>query len=315
MKFPINFFLFILVLVGKAHAETTYYKIVAQNGSGDYTTIQEAINSVLVYQDQRSIIFIKPGIYHEKIIIPAAWCNITLLGENAQNTIITYDDNANRNNMGTFRSYTLLVQGDGIRLENLTIENSSPIEGQAVALHLEGTESVITNCRILGNQDTIFTGNQYGRFYFEQCYIEGTTDFIFGPATCWFEKCIIHSKKSSYITAASTPADHPFGYIFNQCNLTGEQGLKVYLGRPWRKAAYTLFMNCEIGEHICPEGWHNWDNPENEKTVRYMEYNNSGKGSGTDNRVKWASTLIKAEADKITLQAVFPDLMKWSAYR
>ena len=132
--------------------------------------------------------------------------------------------------MGTFSSYTVLVHGDGVRLENLTIENSSQMQGQAVALHLEGTESIIINCRLLGNQDTVFTGNKYGRFYFCNTYIEGTTDFIFGPATCWFENCIIHSKADSYITAASTPASHPFGYIFNRCKLTGDDNLNVYLG-------------------------------------------------------------------------------------
>lgn len=190
----------------KAFPESIYYKVVAQDGSGDYLTIQEAINSVLVYQEQRSVIKVKPGIYREKLVIPAAWCNISLIGDDPANTIISYDDNAKKNNMGTFSSYTVLVHGDGIRLENLTIENASQMQGQAVALHLEGTESVIINCRLLGNQDTVFTGNKYGRFYFYNTYIEGTTDFIFGPATCWFEHCVIHSKADSYITAASTPA-------------------------------------------------------------------------------------------------------------
>ena len=129
---------------------------------------------------------------------------------------------------------------------------------------------MFVNCRFLGNQDTIYTGTEGARLLFTNCYIEGTTDFIFGPATCWFEHCVIHSKADSYITAASTPASHPFGYIFNECKLTGKDDLKVYLGRPWREAAYTLFMNCYLGKHIRPEGWHNWGNPQNEQTARYF---------------------------------------------
>lgn len=159
MKYVIGLIIAIIVS-GSAFAEPTYLKVVAQDGSGDYLTIQEAVNSVLVYQEQRSVIKVKPGIYREKLVIPAAWCNISLIGDDPVNTIISYDDNANKNNMGTFSSYTVLVHGDGIRLENLTIENASQMQGQAVALHLEGTESVIINCRLLGNQDTVFTGPQ-----------------------------------------------------------------------------------------------------------------------------------------------------------
>jgi len=315
MKYIYSLLIGLIILSGSAFAESTYLKTVALDGTGDYRTIQEAINSVLVYQDKRSVIRIASGVYHEKLVIPAACCNVTLIGEDVRNTIISYDDCAKKNDMGTFRSYTVLVQGDGIRLENLTIENvADPIGGQAVALHLEGTENVVVHCRLLGNQDTVFTGNQYGRFYFECCYIEGTTDFIFGPATCWFEKCTIHSKANSYITAASTPSSHLFGYIFNQCKLTAEPNLKVYLGRPWREAAYTLFMNCEMGGHIRPEGWHNWGNPKNEQTARYMEFNNSGDGSSTKRRVNWVKILSLQEAEKITLNTVFPDLNSWSAF-
>ena len=297
-----------------AMAETTYHKVVAKDGSGDYTTIQEAINAVWVYQDQRTIIEVRNGVYKEKVVVPASMINVSLIGEDRDKTIITYADNANINHMGTFRSYTLLVHGDGFRGENLTIENSSTMPGQAVALHLEGTESVIVNCRMLGNQDTLFTGNAYGRFYFADCYIEGTTDYIFGPATVWFEGCTIHSKMNSYITAASTPQKHEFGYVFNRCKLTTSPGVMTVLGRPWRAYAYTLFMNCDMDEGIQPEGWNNWDNPMNEKTARYYEYNNTGKGASTKGRAKWSRVLSKEEATKITLDRVFPDLGTWSAF-
>lgn len=310
----ITFSLFLGLCCLSMAAETTYHKVVSKDGTGDYTTIQEAVNAVLVYQDQRTIIEVKNGIYKEKVVVPASRVNVSLIGEDQDKTIITYDDNANINNMGTFLSYTMLVHGDGFRAENLTIENSSRISGQAVALHLEGTESVFINCRLLGNQDTLFTGNANGRFYFSDCYIEGTTDFIFGPATVWFENCAIHSKIDSYITAASTPAVHEFGYVFNACRLTGEPGIKVYLGRPWRAYAYVLFMNCNIDGHIRLEGWENWGNPENEKTARYLEYNNTGPGAITNRRVKWSRLLPAGEASLITVSKVFPDLDFWSAF-
>lgn len=295
-------------------AETIYHKVVAKDGTGDYTTIQEAINAVWVYQDQRTIIEVKNGTYHEKVVVPASMVNVSLIGESCEGTIITYADNANIDQMGTFRSYSFLVHGDGFRAENLTIENASQIQGQAVALHLEGTESIFLNCRILGNQDTLFTGNAYGRFYFQDCYIEGTTDFIFGPATAWFERCAIHSKMDSYITAASTPAKNPFGYIFSQCKLTAEPGIKVYLGRPWREFAYTLFMHCHMDGHIRSEGWNIWDKQGKEEGIRYLEYNNTGEGSMTTNRVRWSRVLSDAEAGRITLKAVFPDISQWSAF-
>jgi pectin methylesterase-like acyl-CoA thioesterase len=135
---------------------------------------------------------------------------------------------------------------------------------------------------------------------FKDCYIEGTTDFIFGPSTAWFENCTIKSKADSYITAASTPADVEYGYVFNHCRLIADEGVtKVYLGRPWRPYAYTLFMNCTMGSHIVPAGWENWRNPDNEKTARYAEYNNSGDGADTKQRVAWSRQMTKKEVEKI----------------
>ena len=155
-------------------------------------------------------------------------------------------------------------------------------------------------------QDTVYTGKAGTRLYFEDCYIEGTTDFIFGPSTAWFENCEIHSRINSYITAASTPQDIEYGYVFNRCRLTADEGVdKVYLGRPWRPYAYTLFMNCQMGGHIRPEGWHNWGKTDNEQTARYLEYNNTGAGAATDGRAPWSRQLTKKEAAKITPETVF----------
>ena len=181
-----------------------------------------------------------------------------------------------------------------------------------MALHTEGDRLRFIGCRFLGHQDTIYTGKAGTRLYFENCYIEGTTDFIFGPSTAWFEGCTIKSKANSYVTAASTPKDVEFGYVFNRCRLIADEGIdKVFLGRPWRPYAYTVFMNCELGKHIVPAGWHNWGNAANEQTARYLEYNNSGEGAATTQRAPWSRQLSKKEAAAITPQRVFKIESQW----
>jgi pectinesterase len=206
--------------------------------------------------------------------------------------------------MGTFRTYTLKIEGNGITLKNLTVENNAPRLGQAVALHTEGDRLVFINCRFLGHQDTVYTGMPHTRMLFLNCYICGTTDFIFGPSTAWFEGCIIHSLSNSYITAASTPADQAYGYVFNNCTLTADDGVsKVYLGRPWRDYGHTLFINCHLGNHIRPEGWHHWKE-HRQQTARYMEFGNEGEGADITRRVGWSRQLTKKEARMITRQTV-----------
>lgn len=297
--------LFLLLALASVNA-AAYDIVVAKDGSGNFTTVQEAILSVRDYTPVPKTIFIKNGTYNEKVVIPANKCDITLVGESTEGTVITWDDHANINKMGTFRTYTMKIEGNRIVLQNLTVENNAPQLGQAVALHVEGHKVVVKNCRLLGNQDTLFTGNDFSYQYYENCYIEGTTDFIFGPATCWFESCVVHSKRDSYVTAASTPAEKKYGYVFNKCKLTADNGVaKVYLGRPWRAYAATVFMNCELGGHILPEGWDNWRNPDNEKTARYAEYKNSGAGADRSKRAAWSRELTKKEAKLYTKQLVF----------
>jgi pectin methylesterase-like acyl-CoA thioesterase len=215
--------------------------------------------------------------------------------------------------MGTFRTYTLLVQGEGFTAENLTIENNAELLGQAVAVHVEADRVLFRNCRLLGNQDTLFTGTDGNRQYYDRCYIEGTTDFIFGPATAWFEACTIHSKKNSYVTAASTAAGRKFGYVFNHCTLTAAAGIdSVFLGRPWRPHAAVVFMHCTLGAHIVPAGWDNWRNPDNERTARYAEYKNTGPGATIAGRVAWSRQLTDVEAAAYTLQNVFTRNDTWN---
>ena len=262
--------------------------VVSRDGTGNFRTLQEAIESARAFMDYTVTIYVKNGVYKEKVIVPSWVENIDIIGEDRDKTIITYDDHANINKMGTFRTYTVKVEGSDITFKNLTIENNAAQLGQAVALHTEGDRLKFINCRILGNQDTIYTGAKFTRLYFKDCYIDGTTDFIFGPSTALFEDCIIHSKRNSYVTAASTPKEAKYGYVFKHCKLTAEPGVdKVYLGRPWRPYAYTLFIECELGKHIVLAGWHNWGKQSNEETARYMEYKNTGEGANASERVAW----------------------------
>ena len=287
--------------------------VVSRDGTGNFRTLQEAIESARAFMDYTVTIYVRNGVYKEKVIVPSWVENIDIIGEDRDKTIITYDDHANINKMGTFRTYTVKVEGSDITFKNLTIENNAAQLGQAVALHTEGDRLKFINCRILGNQDTIYTGAKFTRLYFKDCYIDGTTDFIFGPSTALFEDCIIHSKRNSYVTAASTPKEAKYGYVFKHCKLTAEPGVdKVYLGRPWRPYAYTLFIECELGKHIVSAGWHNWGKQSNEETARYMEYKNTGEGANASERVAWSKQLIKKEAEAVTVDAIFRTQSNWN---
>jgi len=287
--------------------------VVSRDGTGNFRTLQEAIESARAFMDYTVTIYVKNGVYKEKVVVPSWVENIDIIGEDRDKTIITYDDHANINKMGTFRTYTVKVEGSDITFKNLTIENNAAQLGQAVALHTEGDRLKFINCRILGNQDTIYTGAKFTRLYFKDCYIDGTTDFIFGPSTALFEDCIIHSKRNSYVTAASTPKEAKYGYVFKHCKLTAEPGVdKVYLGRPWRPYAYTLFIECELGKHIVLAGWHNWGKQSNEETARYMEYKNTGEGANASERVAWSKQLTKKEAEAVTVDAIFRTQSDWN---
>ena len=306
-------------LIGKDRSEKLETKtpkddsniIVAQDGSGDFTKIQDAINAAKAFPDDRITIFVKNGVYYEKVKIYSWNPKISLIGESREKTIITFDDYFNKINIGrnsTFHTYTVLVEGNDFFAKNLTIQNSSGEVGQAVALNVNANRVMFTNCSFLGNQDTLYTSGEGTKNYFKDCYIEGTTDFIFGDATVLFENCIIKSRKNSYITAASTPQNSTFGYVFKNCKLIANESTDaVYLGRPWRIYAKTVFINCEMGKHIKSEGWDNWSKPEAEKTSFYAEYNCTGEGFQPEKRVSWSHHLTKSEAKKYTLDAILGD--------
>ncbi len=290
-------------------AEVQLELTVAKDGSGQYNSIQAAINDAKSFPDEPITIRIKKGVYNEKVCI-YAWNNkLTLIGEDPSNTIITYDDYFKSIDLGrnsTFHTYTLKVDANDITLENLSIINSAGKIGQAVALHLEGDRCIIKNCRLLGNQDTLYADGEGSRQYFKDCYIEGTTDFIFGQATAVFDNCELHCKANSYITAASSTQNQAYGFVFRNCKLTAQSGIKnCSLGRPWRDYAKVVYLNCEIGNHIKAEGWSNWGNTNRDKTAYYAEYQSTGEGAHTAERIAWSHQLSKKQAKQYTLENIF----------
>jgi pectinesterase len=309
----------LLVIAGPAGATPDF--VVAKDSSGQFHTIQEAVNACRDFAERDYVIFVKNGIYCEKLTIPSWKTRITIIGENVDSTIITWNDYSGKldaagKKFGTFTSFTCLVAGNRIAFENITFVNSAGRVGQAVALHVEGDRCVFRNCKLIGNQDTLFAAGEQSRQYFVDCTIEGTTDFIFGPSTAVFENCTIRSKHDSYITAASTPPGREYGFVFLRCTLVADTGAtRVYLGRPWRLYAATAFLNCEMGSHILPEGWHNWNKPEAEKTARYLEYLNAGPGANPTARVTWSRQLTEKEAEGMTSERILAGKDNWKPTR
>jgi len=302
-----------LVTINSACASNSENLItVALDGTGDYKSIQEAVTACGAFSSNEKKIFIKNGVYKGKVLIDSFHANISLVGESEDKTIITYDNFAGQDQIGTFTSYTLKILGDHIKIENLTVENSAGRVGQAVALHVEGDYFVAVKCRLLGNQDTLYAAGNNSRQYFKECFIEGTTDYIFGSAIAVFDKCEIHSMTDSYITAANTPKENQFGFVFFDCELTAESGVKkVFLGRPWREYANVVFIRCFMGKHIIPEGWHNWGKPEKENTTFYAEFENKGPGANVSKRVKWAHNLEKSQLAAFELNTIFKVESEW----
>ena len=301
-------------IIASASAEAINTITVAKDGSGDYATVGEALKKVRGDMDYTTRIFIKKGTYREKLTLNVTVQNLIIEGEDADSTVITYDDYASLRNMGTSGSYTFKVEGNNITFRNLTIENAAGPVGQAVAMFTTGDCIKFHNCRFLGNQDTLYTGGRTSRLYFEECYIEGTTDFIFGAATALFNRCHIHGKINSYITAASTSSSNPAGYVFHKCKVTAAPGVDaLYLGRPWRPNASTYFIECELPAAIHPAGWHNWGDPDNETTARYGEYRCSGPGADESGRVKWRRILTaESAAALVNPDSLFTRILHWN---
>jgi pectinesterase len=282
-----------------------YQFVVAKDGSGEFKYIQDAINAMRKFPLAPITLYIKNGVYNEKIELSVNNTDVTFIGESVDKTIITYNDYSGRGKMGTFDSYTAKISGNRFKAENITFENSAGRVGQAVALYVDADKAIFKNCKFLGNQDTIYLGGEYSRQFFVDCHIEGTTDFIFGPATAVFKNCKILCKTNSYITAPNTPKDKEFGFVFLDCKvMLTDEVTKMHLGRPWRAWAKSVFIKCELPKKIAPEGWDNWDNVENEKTAFFAEYECTGEGFKPKERASWTHQLKKSEAERYTLKNI-----------
>lgn len=302
------------------------------NGGGDYTTVGEALSSIK--DDNETEIFIKKGIYKEKIIIDKP--NLKFIGEDAEKTIITYDDGANHIDletgepMGTFKTATfhILRCGENFSAYNITFENSAgmgDVAGQAVAVYVDCDKAAFKKCRFKARQDTLLTAPMHedikreperlNRQYFEECYIEGDVDFIFGGATAVFKNCKIcgldrGKEVNGYYTAACTAENIKFGYVFMDCKFTTDSAGKgtYFLGRPWREFAKTVFLNCHMGGHINKESFSKWKNFEKRsETCYYAQYKSLGEGFDENCTAKWTYILSDDEAKDYTIENIFGD--------
>jgi pectinesterase len=309
----------LFIVLSTARGQQGYDFAVAQDGTGDFFTIQNALDAVPDFRKNTTTILVKAGFYKEKLVLSASKTNVTLIGEDATRTIISFDDYASKKNIfgeeiGTTGSSTFYVFGEGFTAKNITFENSSGPVGQAVAVRIDGDRVKFLNCRFLGFQDTLYPHGEKSRQYYKNCYIEGTVDFIFGWSTAVFEECTIFCKKGGgYVTAASTLQDTPYGFVFISCQITGDADANTfYLGRPWRPFAKTVFLNCFLDKQIRPEGWHNWNKPEAERTSYYAEYASKGPGANTASRVKWSHQLTDTEANQFIAASILGGTDQWN---
>ena len=229
------------------------------------------------------------------------------------------------NECNTFRTYTLYVGGNNVKLKNLVIQNEatpSYIYGQAVALHVEGDHFTCEGCQLQSAQDTLFTGpmpsdliERYRGFYppeklkgipskqiYRHCTILGDVDFIFGCATALFEECEIcsisrNSLTPSYVCAPAHAKETPFGYLFYKCKFIGTE--PAYLARPWRDYGCAAFIDCFLGNHILSEGYNKWNNTNRDKTARFFEYTSTSDLTG---RVPWAKLLNRIDATNYVVE-------------
>ncbi|MGN0972586.1 MAG: pectinesterase family protein, partial [Aristaeellaceae bacterium] len=321
--------------------------IIARDGSGDFTSIQEAVDAVPMSNRHPIILLVRMDEYHERVIVNKD--NIRIIGEARDRTVITHsgcakDLDAEGREKGTFLSYTFLVTGDNVEVENLTIRNDAgdgSLVGQAVAVYAAGDRGVWRNVRMIGCQDTLFCGPTMpkvardalprlipegvvsvgdcplvlGRQYFEDCYIQGDVDFIFGPYACWFERCTLHmNRRGGFYTAANTPQQAPYGLVFHRCHLTGDcEPGRAYLGRPWRRYAHTQFIECEMDECVAPEGFQDWG--ETKITRRCGEYHTSGARADQSTRHPLQARLSDEEAALLTIRNVIGGYDSWNPAR
>ncbi|MEY8352322.1 pectinesterase family protein [Lachnospiraceae bacterium 54-53] len=316
---------------------------ISQDGTGDFKSVGEALESLPKDNTAQQILYIHKGFYKERIT--AAVPFVTLVGEHGETTVLSYDLSAHMtmddgSRRGTFRTASCLIDTHDFTARNITFENSAgkgTEVGQALALYADGDRLTFENCRFLGGQDTLFTGplppqeiepngfigpKQFsprinGRHYYKNCYLEGDVDFIFGGATAYFEGCTFFSKYtgkeiSSYVTAASTPKGQKYGYVMKDCRFESScPAENAYLGRPWREYAKTVLINCYMGDHICKEGWHDWNKKAAHEHTFYAEYGSFGPGGAMENRPDWIHRLTESDLTGYTKEAVLSGTDGW----
>jgi pectinesterase len=298
-----------------------YDYVVAKDGSGDFFTIQEAINAVPDYRKKTTTILVGDGTYKEKVIVPESKEHIQLVARTEGAAVLTYDAYAQRQNcfgeeMGTSGSASCYVYAPNFEADGITFSNTAGPVGQAVALLVKGDKAVFRKCRFLGNQDTLYAfGQKYksqSRQYYEDCYVEGTVDYIFGWATAVFNRCTLHSVNNGHVTAAATPEGQEFGYVFFDCHLTADSGVVADLGRPWREYAQVVYIRCEMDDFIRPEGWNNWNKKTAESTAFYAEYQCTGAGASQEKRVAWSHQLTDEQAQRYTIENILKGDDDWT---
>ncbi len=334
-------FLFIILFAKNLFATPTPTITVALDGSGNFTSIQAAINSVPSNLESRTTIYIKNGLYNsEKILVPKNKENITFVGESREHTIISYhiyDCKGGLNNKcpaedvakwsgETIRtSATITIQGDGFKAENITFQNTAGPVGQALAISITSDKNIFTNCSFLGYQDTIFLRKDGTRSYFKNCLILGRTDYIYGGGIGYFDNCEIQSYGGGWITAPSTPKSQQYGFVFYKCKLTfksnsprpKDDNQLISLGRPWHNYPKVAWIKCDMGDKIEPLGWPTLWHMEyapTSKDLHLYEYKNTGKSSDISKRANWAGIreLSKKEAKKYTMKNVLKGHDNWN---
>ena len=291
--------------------------VVAADGGGDYRTVQAAIDAAPQHTSAAApwVILVRPGTYRAVVYVQREKRFVALVGEDPARTVITYDLHASTvgpdgKPIGTFRTPTVTIDADDFTAENLTFQNDAGPVGQAVAVRVDGDRVVFRNCRFLGWQDTLLLNR--GRQYVEESLIAGDVDFVFGGATAYFARCHVHCLRNGYITAASTPEDSGYGFVFADGTITsGAAGVRTYLGRPWRDFANVVFLRTEMSDVVRPQGWHNWDRPEREHTARFAEYGNTGPGARRSDRVPWSKMPSPADAAAVSASSVLGGSDNW----
>lgn len=272
--------------------------VVAKDGSGQYTTVQAAVNAIPANSTGWSLIYIKNGTYSEVVTVNKPF--VSFYGQSETGTIITFNNHSGEakpggGTFGTADSATVFLQANNFQAYNLTIQNSAGNVGQALAVSATGDSIVFYQTRLLGWQDTLYAGT--GRQYYDHADIEGVTDYIFGDATAVFDNCQLHNLAGWSITAQSrTSTSETTGYVFNNCTITGTPASSTILGRPWRPYARVVYLNCSMDSSIKPTGWDDWGNTANELTAYFAEYNSTGAGANAASRDTWTHQLTAAQA-------------------